>query len=263
MTANEKVLRERRGSALLLTLNAKERLNAIDREMVDALHAALDALVGDEDLSAIVLTGAGEKAFAAGADIAELRDRTGEDARAAINSRIFERIEEFPIPVIAAVRGYALGGGCELAMACDLRVLGESARMGQPEVRLGIIPGAGGCYRLPRLVGLGRARELIYTGRVLSAGECMSIGLANRVVPDERVIDEAFALARQIGENGRLAVRAAKRALNELARPCQGGARELESELQAALFDSEEKRRRMDEFLAKKEARRRRGEPRE
>src|SRR5690606_13231893 len=177
MSNPARILTERRGDALLVTLNAPERRNAIDQEMVDGLHRVLDEHWHDEALAALVITGAGEKAFAAGADIAQLRDRTSRDAGKAIHSAIFNRIEEVPAPVIAAVRGYALGGGCELAIACDLRVLGESAKLGQPEVKLGIIPAAGGTYRLPRLVGLGRARELVFTGRMVDAAEALRIGL--------------------------------------------------------------------------------------
>ncbi len=246
-----KVLHERRGAVLLATLNAPERRNAIDQEMVDGLHALLDANEHDESLAAIVITGAGDKAFAAGADIAQLRERTSKDAKKAINSSIFTRIEEFPTPVIAAIRGFALGGGCELAIACDLRVLGTSAKMGQPEVKLGIIPAAGGTYRLPRLVGLGRARELVYTGRIVDADECFRIGLANAVVPDGEVLDRALALADEIAQNGRLAVRAAKQALNALSRPGQENALPFESSLQAVLFDSDDKKARMDAFLQK------------
>ena len=249
--SSAKILSERRGSALLVTLNAPERRNAIDQEMVDALHALLDQYHDDESVAALVLTGAGDKAFAAGADIAQLRQRTSADARQAINATIFNRIEEFPAPVIAAIKGYALGGGCELAIACDLRVLGESAKMGQPEVKLGIIPAAGATYRLPRLIGLGAARELIYTGRMIDAAECLRLGLANHVVLDDEVIDRALALAEEIAQNGRQAVRAAKRALNALSRPGQPDAIATESALQAALFDSDDKRARMDAFLSK------------
>ena len=246
-----RVLSERRGETVLVTLNAPERRNAIDQEMVDGLHAVLDELQHDESLAAIVLTGAGDKAFAAGADIAQLRERAANDAMKAINSAIFNRIEEFPVPVIAAVRGYALGGGCELAIACDLRVIGESAKMGQPEVKLGIIPAAGGTYRLPRLIGLGRARELVYTGRMVDADEALRIGLANRVVPDAEVVEAALALADEIARNGRLAVRGAKRTLNALSRPGQENAIAFESSTQAVLFDSEDKRARMTAFLDK------------
>ncbi len=251
MSDASRILSERRGDAVLVTLNAPERRNAIDREMVDGLHALLDGLWHDESVAALVITGAGDKAFAAGADIAQLRARTARDALAAINSGIFERIETFPAPVIAAVRGFALGGGCELAIACDLRVLGESAKLGQPEVKLGIIPAAGGTYRLPRLVGLGRARELIYTGRTVDAAEALRIGLANLVVPDAEVVDRALALAAEIAQNGRLAVRGAKRALNALSRPGQENAVAFESAVQAMLFDSDDKRARMDAFLNK------------
>jgi len=246
-----RVLSERRGDAVLVTLNAPERRNAIDQEMVDGLHAVLDELQHDESVAAVVITGAGDKAFAAGADIAQLRDRTSADAMKAINSGIFNRIEEFPAPVIAAVKGYALGGGCELAIACDLRVIGESAKMGQPEVKLGIIPAAGGTYRLPRLIGLGRARELVYTGRMVEAGEALRIGLANQVVADADVVDAALAMAQQIAKNGRLAVRGAKRSLNALSRPGHENAVVFESSTQAVLFDSDDKKARMTAFLDK------------
>ncbi len=251
MSEAPRVLTERRGDVVLLTLNAPERRNAIDQQMVDGLHAVLDALWQDELLAAVVITGAGDKAFAAGADIAQLRERTGRDALKAINSTIFNRIEEFPAPVIAAVKGFALGGGCELAIACDLRVLGESAKLGQPEVKLGIMPAAGGTYRLPRLIGLGPARELIYTGRMVDAQEALHIGLANAVVPDAEVVTKALALAGEIAQNGRLAVRGAKSALNALARPGHENAIAFESSVQATLFDSDDKQARMDAFLQK------------
>jgi enoyl-CoA hydratase len=251
MSDADRVLTERRGDVLLVTLNAPERRNAIDQQMVDGLHRVLDAHWHDEALAAVVVTGAGDKAFAAGADIAQLRERTSRDALKAINSTIFDRIESFPAPVIAAIRGFALGGGCELAIACDLRVLGESAKLGQPEVRLGIIPAAGGTYRLPRLVGLGRAREIVYTGRVVDAQEALRIGLANAVVPDAEVLDRALALANEIAANGRLAVRGAKRALNALSRPGHENAIAFESSVQAVLFDSDDKKVRMDAFLQK------------
>ena len=254
-----RVLSERRGDAVLVTLNAPERRNAIDQEMVDGLHAVLDELQADPSVAAIVLTGAGDKAFAAGADIAQLRDRTSADALAAINSGVFARIEECAVPVIAAIKGYALGGGCELAIACDLRVLGESAKMGQPEVKLGIIPAAGGTYRLPRLVGLGRARELVYTGRIVDADEALRIGLANAVVPDAEVVDRALAMADEIAKNGRLAVRGAKRALNALSRPGQENAVAFESSVQAVLFDSDDKRERMTAFLDKQKQKQKKG----
>ncbi|MBI5849443.1 MAG: enoyl-CoA hydratase/isomerase family protein [Planctomycetes bacterium] len=237
----------------IVTLNAPERRNAIDRAMVDALHADLTRLESVPELAAVVITGAGDKAFAAGADIAQLKERTSRDAAAAINSTLFARVENFPVPMIAAVRGFCLGGGCELAIACDLRVAGQSAKFGQPEVTLGIIPAAGATYRLPRLIGLGRARDLVYTGRILDAAEAERIGLVNRVVPDAEVLDAALALAREIAHAGPLAVRAAKAAMNALARPNEGMALTLESALQAVLFDSTDKHARMQAFLDKRQ----------
>ena len=252
MTVAQPVLVERVDRAALLTLNAPHKRNAIDRSMVDALHLALDELAADDDLAALIVTGSGDKAFAAGADIAELKERHALQALQAINSALFKRVEELPFPVIAAVRGYALGGGCELAMACDIRVAGESAKMGLPEVTLGIIPAAGGTYRLPRLVGLGRARELIYTGRILDSRECLRIGLVNHVVPDADVVSKARELAAEIAANGRLAVRAAKATMNALSRPGETAAVTFESTVQALLYDTEDKHRRMAAFLEKR-----------
>ena len=255
-----RILLERRGAHALITLNAPERRNALDLAMVQDLHRALDALRDAADLACVVITGAGDKAFAAGADIAELKQRDARAALAGINSSVFARIEEFPAPVIAAIRGYALGGGCELAIACDLRVAGRSAKLGQPEVGLGIIPAAGATYRLPRLVGLGCARELIYTGRVVDADAALAMGLVNHVVDDADVLERAFRLADDIGRNGALAVRMAKAALNALARPGQAVAMQLESMAQAVLFDSEDKHRRMAAFLERGKDKERRAE---
>ena len=242
---------EMRGDVALITLNAPEKRNAIDLAMVNAMHAILDELEQRRDLAAVVLTGAGDKAFAAGADIAQLKERDAGDAMAAINSRLFTRIEEFPMPVIAALKGFALGGGCELAIACDIRVAGKSAKMGQPEVKLGIIPGAGGTYRLARIVGNGWARELVFTGRILGAEECLLLGLVNRVVDDAEVLDAAMEIAEEIAGNGRTAVRLAKASMNAILRPGQAAAMTTESAAQAVCFDSEDKHRRMQAFLDK------------
>ena len=249
-TEDQLVLVEHLGDIALLTLNAPRKRNAIDQAMVNRMHEVLDDLARREDLAAVVITGAGEKAFAAGADIGQLLERTAADALAGINSGLFTRVEELPVPVIAAIRGYALGGGCELALACDLRIAGHSTRMGQPEVKLGIIPGAGGTYRLPRLVGVGKARELIYTGRIVDATECLRIGLVNEVVDDDQVVERALEIAREIAANGRQAVRAAKATINMLARRSREEAATLESAAQAVLFGSEDKHKRMWEFVA-------------
>lgn len=236
----------------VVTLNRPEVRNAIDLETVRAFHALLDERLEREDVACLVVTGAGEKAFAAGADIAQLLERGRDEALRAINATLFKRIEEFPWPTIAAVRGYALGGGCELAMACDLRVCGEGATFGQPEVGLGIVAGAGALERLPRLVGLGRAKELLYTGRFVGADEALRIGLVNRVVPDGEVLDAALGLAREILRNDPLAVRLTKASVNATARPNDQVGTTLDAIAQAVCFESEEKRRRMRAFLEKR-----------
>ncbi len=234
----------------LLTLNRPEVRNAISREMTDEIVAALDELAERDDVAALILTGAGGKAFAAGADIAELRDRKRDDALAGINSRTFRRVAEFPRPTIAAIVGFALGGGCELALACDLRVAGEGAKLGQPEVGLGIIPGAGACYRLPRLVGVGVAKELIFTGRIVDAPEALRIGLVNRVVADGAVLASTRELAAEIAKNDPLAVRLAKSVID--AAPGTARPWDLEVAAQASCFESPAKHERMTAFLEKR-----------
>ncbi len=234
-----------------ITLNRPEVRNAIDERMIRELGLILDEAAEDNDLKAIIVTGAGGKAFAAGADIEQLRERGREDAFRRINAGMFRRLEDQSIPTIAAIRGYALGGGCELAMACDLRIAGEGAKLGQPEVGLGILPGAGAIQRLPKLVGLGRARELIYTGRIITAAEAERIGLVNRVVPDDEVEQAALDLAAEIARQGTLAVRLSKQALNASARP-NPAFETVDVFAQAVAFESDDKRRRMQAFLDKK-----------
>lgn len=239
------------GTVVSITLNRPEVRNAIGAQMIEDLGRALDAIATDDSVRAVIVSGAGGKAFAAGADIAELKERNRADALRRINAALFRRLEDQPVPVIAAIQGYALGGGCELAMACDLRIAGQSAKLGQPEVGLGILPGAGAIQRLPRLVGLGRARELIYTGRIIDAVEAERIGLVNRVVPDDQVLNEAKALALSIAKQGALAVRISKLALNAAGRPSPAF-ETLDVLGQAILFESEEKHARMAAFLEKK-----------
>lgn len=244
------LLRERRDEIEIITLNRAEKRNALSLELVRALHAALDELWLDRALRAVVLQGAGDH-FMAGADIAQLRERGRDEALDSINGSLFMRVEELPVPVIAAVKGYTVGGGCELALAADLRVAGRSARLGQPEVGLGIIPGAGGTHRLPRVVGLGRAKELILTGRIVDAQEALAMGLVNRVVDDARVLDEALAVAADIARQGGLAIRLAKLALNA-QRQGLGSGQGLENVAQAVLFESEDKQGRMTAFLGRR-----------
>jgi len=243
------VAREESGVAVV-TLNRPDKRNAIDLAVVEALHAALDDLAARPETRALVLTGAGDKAFAGGADIRQLRDRSRDDAFLGINARLFQKVEDFPWPTIAAVRGFALGGGCELAMACDLRVAGAGARFGQPESNLGILAGAGATFRLARLVGLGRAKDLLLTGRIVDAAEAERIGLVSRVVPDEEVLAAATELARTVAARAPLAQRLTKLAANTAARG--GDPMVVDVLAQAVLFESDDKREGMDAFLEKR-----------
>jgi enoyl-CoA hydratase len=245
------LLDEVRGNVLVLTLNRPDKLNALDQGLVDALHAAMDAYEHRAGVHAVVLVGAGGKAFAAGADIAQLRDRRAVDAIKGINSALFDRIAKFPCPVIAAVRGYALGGGCELALACDLRVAGQSAKFGQPETGLGIMAAAGATWRLAALIGLGRARELLFTGRIMEADEALHVGLVNQVVADDEVLDAAINIAQMISSNDPMATRMTKLALAQYEGDTAAMTRYANA-TQAALFENPEKFRRMDAFLARR-----------
>ena len=261
--SEERILVERDGGIVVWTINRPERYNALDLETVQALHAVLDEAVRADDIDVAILTGAGSKSFVAGADIGELKERGAEDALRGINSSLFRRIEELPFPVIAAVSGYALGGGCELAMACDLRIAGESAKFGQPEVSLGIIPAAGALYRLPRLVGLGRAKELVFTARVIEAEEAERIGLVNHVVPDADVLGAARELADVIRLQGRLAVRVAKATMHAVARPLADPTGPIENLAQAILFESEDKHERMAAAIERRKAKKKKKDKRE
>lgn len=252
MNEEPRVVVTRDRNVVTMTLNRPEARNALDQEMIDALHEALGELEPDQEIGALILTGAGEKAFVAGADIGQLRDRKSPEAFRRINQALFRRLEEFPAPTIAAVRGWALGGGCELAMACDLRVAGESAKFGQPEVGLGIIPGAGGTHRLQRLVGIGKARELIFTGDIIDAQQAAEIGLVNRVVPDDELDQAAGELAGRIAKNSPGAVRLAKVVVNSAPDLSDRGRDMMEVVSQAICFDSEDKHTRMTRFLERK-----------
>jgi enoyl-CoA hydratase/carnithine racemase len=238
------------GGVGLITLNRPEARNALNLEMVRALRTTLDDLAVTPELRVVIVRGAGEKAFAAGADIGDLHARGSRDAFASINAELFQAVETFPLPTIAAIRGYALGGGLELALACDIRLASDDAKLGLPEVSLGIFPAAGGTRRLPRLVGDGLARELVFTGRILDAEEAVRIGLVNRVVLAASLQDEALKLAAEIARNGELALRIAKLALLATAQGRDSDA--FEKAGQALLFDSPEKDLRMRAFLDRK-----------
>jgi enoyl-CoA hydratase len=207
---------ERESSVAVLTVQRPQRLNALDTRTLDELEQAALDLQKDDSIHAIILTGAGERAFVAGADISDIAQDTPEGARARAvqGQRVFDLIEHLGKPVIAAVNGFAFGGGCELAMACTLRLAADTARFGQPEINLGIIPGFAGTQRLTRLIGKTRALELILTGRQITAEEALAIGLINRVVPSTELMKEARSLAAELAAKPRIAVRYVLEAVN-------------------------------------------------
>jgi len=210
------LLFEMHDSVAIVTVNRPEKLNALNAAVIAELGDVADRMGKDPEIRGMILTGAGPKAFVAGADIGEIAAQgpVAGKARALEGQRVFRSLEQCGKPVIAAVNGFALGGGCELAMACHLRVASEQARFGQPEVKLGISPGYGGTVRLPRLVGKGRALELLLTGQMIDAQEAYRIGLVNRVVPADRLMSESEQILRSILENGPLAVRACLEAVD-------------------------------------------------
>ena len=235
-----------------ITLNRPDVLNALNRQMVDDLHAALEQLATNEDVRGLIFLGAGDRAFVAGADISELVDRSRADALLGINAAVFQKIEDFPWPTIAVIRGFALGGGCEMALSCDIRLGGESAQMGQPEVKLGIIPGAGAPHRLTRTVGSGRARELIFVGGIIEADEALRIGLLNHVYPDGEVLTHARKMMERMLRNSPMAMRVAKVALNAASNTVDRRSSMVECLGQGLLFDSDDQRKRMTDFLEKR-----------
>ncbi len=200
-----------------ITFNRPKALNALNQALLAELSKALDGIAADEDIRVLILTGAGEKAFVAGADITELATYTALQAKSFSRAghAIIAKLQELPIAVIAAVNGFALGGGSEIALACDFIYAAENARFGLPEITLGLIPGFGGTQRLPRLIGANRAKELIFTGKMISAAEAAQIGLVNKVVPSAALMDEVLKTARDIAAKGRVSLRAVKQAVNQ------------------------------------------------
>jgi len=236
-----------------ITLNRPEKLNALNQEVRRQLIATFDRLAADPEVRVAIVTGAGEKAFVAGADIAEFDDRTALDQFAAFRCEtVYSATAAFSKPLIAAINGICLGGGCELALACDIRIASASARLGQPEVNLGIIPGGGGTQRLSRLVGVGQAFKLIYTGEIISADEALRIGLVEEVVPPDQLMSRARALATAIATKSPVAIRLIKEAIQaSLETPLSEGLR-LETSLISLAFASEDKREGVRAFLEKR-----------
>jgi len=245
---------EKKENIGLLTINRPEKMNAISQELTAELSLLLDEIENDDELRVIVITGAGDKAFMAGADINELVDRDARLGRRVSRERqeIFSRLENLHVPVIAAVNGYALGAGLELALACSIRICSEMAQFGAPEVKLGIIPGDGGTQRLPRLVGQGRAMEMIITGDFIDAQEAYRIGLVNKVFPPEKLMEEAMGLANKIASRPPLAVRYAKEAVNRSQEGDSVSGFALESYLHALSCSTEDKKEGVSAFLEKR-----------
>jgi enoyl-CoA hydratase len=247
---------ETREGVALLTVNRPQKMNAMNFETMAELERAFSALASDEGVAAVVLTGAGEKAFVAGADIQELARQTATTGHetALRGQSVFRRIETLGKPVIAAINGFALGGGLELALSCHLRVAAENAKLGLPEVTLGAIPGYGGTQRLARLVGRGRASEMILTGDPIDAAEALRIGLVNKVVPRESLLETADALARRMTRNAPLALRHALLAIDQGLEVDLEKGLLLEATLFGILCGTEDLKEGMSAFLEKRKA---------
>lgn len=252
----ENVRSENKDGILYITIDRPKVLNALNAQTVEEIGQAFEAARDDASVKCIILTGGGEKAFVAGADINELATMTPVAGKAIAEKgqRIFGAIERFPKPVIAAINGFALGGGCELALSCHIRVASEKAQLGLPEVTLGIIPGYGGTQRMARLLGKGKALELILTGDRIGAAEAERIGLVNRVVPAEQLLTVADEMARKIASRGPLAVRAAIEAVMSGSEMPQAEGQILEATLFGLLASTEDMKEGMGAFLEKRAA---------
>ncbi|AVQ32416.1 MULTISPECIES: enoyl-CoA hydratase-related protein [Fusobacterium] len=244
---------EQDGFVGIITINRPKALNALNSEVLKELDACLDG-VNLETTRALILTGSGEKSFVAGADIGEMSTLTKAEGEAfgKIGNDVFRKLETFPIPVIAAVNGFALGGGCEISMSCDIRICSDNALFGQPEVGLGITPGFGGTQRLARIIGVGKAKEMIYAATNIKADEALRIGLVNAVYPLEELMPAAKKLAGKIAKNAPIAVRACKKAINEGLDVDMDKAIVIEEKLFGNCFESEDQKEGMAAFLEKR-----------
>lgn len=239
----------------IITINRPQAMNALNSELLAELGQLIKEIELDSDIKVVIITGSG-KSFVAGADIAEMVAKSAVQGRefARLGNAVFTALEEMEKPVIAVINGYALGGGCELALACDIRLASERAKLGQPEVSLGITPGFGGTQRLAKTVGVAKAKELIFTGRMIDSKEAQAIGLVNQVYPPEILMDEAEKMAREITAKGPIAISYAKRAINEGLNLDLKRGLELESQLFGLCFSTYDQKEGMTAFLNKRQA---------
>ncbi|AKA70817.1 short-chain-enoyl-CoA hydratase [Clostridium scatologenes] len=244
---------EKENHISILSINRPKALNALNAELLNEIDQCIDQVKNDESTYVLIITGEG-KAFVAGADIAEMKDKTPEQARkfAELGLAIFRKIELMEKPVIAAINGFALGGGCELSMSCDIRIASQKAKFGQPEVGLGIIPGFAGTQRLSRLVGPGKAKELIYTADMIKAEEAEKIGLVNKVVAPEELMNEAKAMAEKIASKAQAAIRYSKISINKGFETDIDTGMTIENNLFSLCFATEDQKEGMGAFLEKR-----------
>ena len=243
---------EQRGPIGVLTMNRPEALNALNEQVLRDLNAALDAVEANDEVLVVILTGAG-RSFVAGADIGQMKDLTPVQAKkfGSYGNQVFLKLENFPKPVIAAVNGFALGGGCELSMACDIRLASEKAKFGQPEVGLGITPGFGGTQRLARIVGVSNAMELILTAKTINAARAQELGLVSHVYPPEELMDKAMELAQAIAANAQVAVRQSKAAIRRGLQTDMYTGAAYEAEAFGLCFATEDQKDAMTAFVNK------------
>jgi len=239
-----------------ITFNRPKALNALNQALLAELSAALDGIAADESVRVVILTGAGEKAFVAGADIGELAACSALQAKnfSKAGHAIIAKLQELPVAVIAAVNGFALGGGSEIALACDFIYAADTARFGLPEINLGLIPGFGGTQRLPRLIGANRAKEMIFTGRMITAAEAAQFGLVNKVVPAASLLEEVLKTAQEIAAKGRVSLRAAKQAVNQGLNVDLSSGCNMEVDAFALVFASPDAKEGTSAFLEKRKA---------
>lgn len=249
------VVIEKEDNIAILTINRPKALNALNSETLNDISKAIQFLKMEKDVYVVILRGAGEKSFVAGADIAEMKDLNQEEGKnfGILGNKVFRELENLDKPVIAAISGFALGGGCELAMSCDIRIASEKAKFAQPEVGLGITPGFGGTQRLPRIVGAGIAKELIYTGKTIKADEALRIGLVNKVVEPENLMEETMKMAKMIAANAPIAVKLCKDAINRGTQVNIDEAVLIEAEDFGKCFSTDDQTEGMTAFIERRE----------